>query len=199
MASTTATQRRETARKRLKAMSHPLRAEALRLMRDRGTISPAAAARELCAEVDDVAYHVRKLVEYGCAELAGTRQVRGATEHFYRATEQHLLQLEEWEALAKDQPMAAEALVDEFMQHILDDYTASRGEQIVGRDEEFHITRTPLALDQEGLEEALTASEEHRERMASIAAKSAERRAQTGEEEIRTSSCVLFFKLPPQR
>jgi hypothetical protein len=92
--------------------------------------------------------------------------------------------------------MAAETLIDDFVQLILDDYTASRRAGVAGSDAEFHITRTPLSFDRQGLAEALQASEEHRLRMAEIAAGSVERHLSVGGEEIRTSSSIVFFKLP---
>jgi DNA-binding transcriptional ArsR family regulator len=192
----TKAERRQATHNRSKAMSHPLRSEALRLMRDRGVISPAEVARALSADVADVSYHMRKLADYECAELVETRPVRGATEHFYRATEQHMLDTEEWADLAASRPDAAEALTDEFMQHIVDDYTASRRRGVVALDEDFHITRTPLILDPEGLKEALASAEQHRLRMTEIAARSAERRQEDAAPEVPVSSSVVLFKSP---
>lgn len=177
-------------------MSHPLRAEAFRLIRDRGPLSPAGVARELEADLTDVSYHVRKLSEFHCVEEVENRQVRGAVEHFYRATEQHMIDTEEWGELAEVEPQMAEALSDEFMQGIVDDYTASRRAAIVGLDEEFWIVRTPLLLDPEGVREALAASQKYEDEMAEIAARSAERRLSEGTEEVPASSSIVFFKMP---
>src|SRR6188472_3136898 len=99
-------------------MSHPLRAEVFRLIRDRGASSPAEVARILEADLKDVSYHVRKLREFNCVEEVQNRHVRGAVEHFYRATEQHMIDTEEWGELAELEPQMAEALTDEFMQSI---------------------------------------------------------------------------------
>jgi len=59
-----------------------------------------ASPRELAAEqntaVTDVAYHVRVLRELGMIQLVSTRQVRGATEHFYRSVAQPDLDDEIW-------------------------------------------------------------------------------------------------------
>ena len=79
-------------------------------------------ARELDEELSNVSYHTKQLVEFECAELVSTRPVRGALEHFYRATERHLIDTEEWEEL---DPVMAEDLVCEIMQKILDDFVAS--------------------------------------------------------------------------
>jgi hypothetical protein len=39
------------------------------------------------------------LVRLECVELVSERPVRGAVEHFYRATELHLIDTDEWEEL----------------------------------------------------------------------------------------------------
>ena len=192
----TKAQRRQATQNRIKAMQHPLRAEAFRVVRDRGPLSPSQLARELEADVKEVSYHIRKLREYGCVEEVGSQQARGAVEHFYRATEQHMIDTEEWAELAEVEPDMAEALTDEFMQSIVDDYSASRRAGIVALDEEFWIVRTPLILDPEGVREALEASEKYEDAMTEIATRSAGRRVDGGTEEVPVSSSAVFFKMP---
>jgi DNA-binding transcriptional ArsR family regulator len=193
----TKAQRRQATQNRIKAMQHPLRAEAFRVVRDRGPLSPAQVSRELEADVKEISYHIRKLREYGCVEEVRSQQVRGAVEHFYRATEQHMIDTEEWGELAEVEPDMAEALTDEFMQSIVDDYTASRRAGIVALDEEFWIVRTPLILDPEGVREALEASERYEDAMTAIATRSAGRRVKEGTKEIPVSSSAVLFKMPP--
>lgn len=195
----TRAQRRQATQNRIKAMSHPLRAEAFRLIRDRGPMSPAEVARELEADLPDVSYHVRKLKEFDCVEEVWSRPVRGAVEHFYRATEQHMIDTEEWGELAETEPAMAEALTDEFMQGVVDDYSASRRAGVVALDEEFWIVRTPLVLDPDGVREALEAAETYENAMTDIAARSAERRGSEGTEEVPASSSIVFFKMPRRK
>lgn len=89
----------------MKALSHPLRARLLDLL-DQRTASPSQLADELGEPLPNVSYHVRRLLDLGCIELAGTEPRRGATEHYYRATETSLsrmaLTLDEqgWEELS---------------------------------------------------------------------------------------------------
>jgi DNA-binding transcriptional ArsR family regulator len=71
----------------LKALSHPVRARALTALSQR-VASPSELAHEQGETVGYVAYHVRVLHELGMIELVNTRQVRGATQHFYRSTAQ---------------------------------------------------------------------------------------------------------------
>lgn len=68
-----------------KALSNPLRAQALHLIAA-GSASPKAIAEKLGLDVRCIAYHVRVLNELGCIELAETHQRRGALEHVYRVT-----------------------------------------------------------------------------------------------------------------
>jgi DNA-binding transcriptional ArsR family regulator len=191
----TKTQRRRATENRIKAMSHPLRAEILRILTER-TSSPAEMARELEEELSNVSYHTKQLVEFECAELVSTRPVRGALEHFYRATERHLIDTEEWEELA---PLVAEDLVCEFMQKILDDFVASARAEIVGADRNFHLTRTLLHLDETGMQEALEAHERARLEVLEIQARAAERMVESGEAGIRVSSSQGCFGLPERK
>ena len=195
----TKAERRQATQNRLKAMQHPLRAEAFRLIRDRGPISPAEVARELEADVPTVSYHVRKLSEYSCVEEVENRPVRGVIEHFYRATDIQAVDIEEWTELAEQNPEVAEVLTDEFMQTIVDDFTASRRASVVGRDEKFWITRNPIQLDDDGLEEALKAAEAYELKMAEIAARSAARQLDADDPGIPVSSSIVLFKMPPRR
>jgi DNA-binding transcriptional ArsR family regulator len=90
----TGTERPRASENRIRAMSHPLRAAVLRILSER-TASPAEMARELGAELSNVSYHAKQLVALECAELVDVQVVRGALEHFYRATELPLIDIEE--------------------------------------------------------------------------------------------------------
>lgn len=186
--------RREGAKtNRITAMSHPLRGRILRVLFERDVMSPAQLSRELHAELSDVSYHVRALVKLGCAEEVSTRPVRGALEHFYRAIERPLIDTDEFEEL---DPFIAEDLVCQAIQRILDDFVDSRQAEMVGYDKDFHISRTPLILDEEGYEEGMQAFERCRREMSKIEQRSAERRAESGAPGLSTSADLLFFKMP---
>ena len=186
--------RREVARtNRITAMSHPLRARILRVLFEREVMSPAELSRQLHAKLSDVSYHVRAMVKLGCAEEVGTRPVRGALEHFYRAIERPLIDTDEFEDL---DPLVAEDLLCQAVQRILDDFVDSRKAEMVGYDKDFHITRTPLILDAEGFQEGMQAVERCRLEMSKIEAKSAVRRAHSGAPGISTSADFLLFKMP---
>jgi hypothetical protein len=107
-----------------------------------------------------------------------------------------MIDTEEWGELAEVEPDMAEALTDEFMQSIVDDYSESRRAGIVALDEEFWIVRTPMILDPEGVREALEASGKYEDAMTEIASRSAGRRVAEGTEEVPASSSAVFFKMP---
>lgn len=191
MPSTTDRRRLESERL-MKAMSHPLRAAILRVLNER-TASPAELARELDDHLHNVSYHTKRLEQLGCVELVKERHVRGAVEHFYRATTRALVDSSEWEAL---DPVIKEDLVGESMQRILDDFTASAKAKIVGADKDFWLTRTPLVLDEEGLQEAKAIHERAFEELQEVEARSAERLLKRKGAGRSVSSSQALFKLP---
>lgn len=69
-----------------RSTAHPLRIAILEAMSREGgrTLSPSDLCRELQVPLSNTNYHVTELAKSGLIELTGTRQVRGATEHFYR-------------------------------------------------------------------------------------------------------------------
>jgi DNA-binding transcriptional ArsR family regulator len=188
----TKTERQKATQNRIKAMNHPVRAAILRILAER-TSSPAEMARELEEDLSNVSYHTKQLVELECAELVSTRPVRGALEHFYRGTERHLINTEEWDEL---DPMMAESLIHDTMQVILDNFVAATRAKTIANDANFHLTRTPVLLDQQGLQEALAAHERARLEILKVAERSAERMVESGEQGINVSSSQACFKMP---
>jgi DNA-binding MarR family transcriptional regulator len=178
---------------RLEAVRHPLRARVLRTLVERGIMSPAELSRELHADLSDVSYHVQRLEALGCAELVRTQPVRGALEHFYRATERHLVDTSEFEELDS---LTAEAMLSDSVQRTIDDVVVSFKAKMVAHDQYFHITRTPMILDEAGLQEALELYERCRLEMVDVECRSAERRANSNVPGVPVSSNLLCFKVP---
>jgi DNA-binding transcriptional ArsR family regulator len=77
----------------IKALGHPVRVRALAILNER-VASPSELAEELGEALGNVAYHVKVLEENGAIELVRTAPVRGALEHFYRASiDTHITQM----------------------------------------------------------------------------------------------------------
>ncbi len=68
------------------ALGHPMRRRILREMLEaRGEVSPRELAEQLSEQLSALSYHVRVLAECAAVELVRTEQIRGSTQHFYRA------------------------------------------------------------------------------------------------------------------
>jgi DNA-binding transcriptional ArsR family regulator len=69
-----------------RATAHPLRVSIMEILgMDEGrTLSPNELSLELQIPLSNTNYHVTELAKAGLIELERQRQVRGATEHFYR-------------------------------------------------------------------------------------------------------------------
>jgi len=185
--------RRAARQKRLIALADPLRAEMLRILVERPA-SPVEMARELGVPTPNVSHHAKRLVELDCAELVEEEKVQGAMKHIYRATDRVLVETEEWDEM---HPAEARGFLAISMQAVIDDFVASEREQTVAGDRDFHLSRTPMVLDQQGLEEGLEIYEAARLAMAEVERRSAERRRGEREAGFRVSSVFGLFKVPP--
>jgi hypothetical protein len=69
-----------------RSTAHPLRISVLEILGMDGgrTLSPSELSQELQIPLSNTNYHVTELAKAGLIELTRQRQVRGATEHFYR-------------------------------------------------------------------------------------------------------------------
>jgi DNA-binding transcriptional ArsR family regulator len=73
----------------VKALAHPLRAQVYAQLKE-DEASPLDLSQRIGAPLPNVAYHVRVLVDAGLVEQTRVKQVRGALQHFYEATDAHV-------------------------------------------------------------------------------------------------------------
>lgn len=181
------------------AMGHSLRADAFKILTQREA-SPSDITRELglpASKLSSVDYHVKHLVELGCAEVVGERPGRGGPPTtVYKATERSIIEMGEWEQFKDANPQLAEHILVEAMQTMLADYSHALRSGTVGDDENFHLTSTRRVVDLQGLVDALELKEDHRRRMDEIEREAAERRAEDGSDAIPVSDFLGFFKMP---
>jgi DNA-binding transcriptional ArsR family regulator len=159
-------------------VTHPLRRRIWYAM-DEGPISPRELADVLGEPVNDVAYHVRVLRDLGVIELAGTRPVRGATQHFYRLIRRAHLSNEEIEALG---PEGSRANGTQVLQcQFADAATALEHGKLVERPEHY-LFRLPTNLDEEGWQEFHAIFAEAADQLYAAEARCVDRRRENGEE-----------------
>jgi DNA-binding transcriptional ArsR family regulator len=160
-------------------VTHPVRRRIWYAMAEQRPISPRELADELREPVNDVAYHVRRLRDMGIIELAGTRPVRGATQHFYRAVRRPCLNNEEVAELGPEETTAS---ATNILQIEFADAAASlEAGKLVDRPEHY-VFRMPANLDEEGWQEFHAIFAEAADRLFEAQARCVDRRREKGEE-----------------
>ncbi len=173
-----------------KAFAHPLRVQILIILNER-VASPNLLAQELDQSLNLVAYHVRVLEKYDCIELVDTKQRRGATEHFYRATRRQFLSDQEWSRLPEAlRPGVASAILKAVFQDIED---AARSGSLDDVDDQ-HISRTPMVVDRKGWDDVAQLLGETLDRVLEIQAESSARLATSDEPGLLSKVEIMHFK-----
>lgn len=175
----------------LKAISHPLRIEILRILTER-VASPAEVAREMDESVSNVSYHFKELREEGCVELVGTEPRRGAVEHYYRAKTPPLHDRPSWERLSKQ---SRDAITEITLRNLIAEMVHALNEGTFNARKDRHLSWTPIELDDEGWQELIERQEEWFEQVREIAAGASERVAE-GAQSRRIVAALMGFETP---
>jgi DNA-binding transcriptional ArsR family regulator len=175
-----------------KAFAHPLRVQILIILNEK-VASPNMLAQQLDQSLNLVAYHVRVLEKYDCIELVDTKQRRGATEHFYRATRRQLLTDDQWAQMPTSlRPGLAAAVLKTIFQDIEAASKAGTLEEV----DDLHISRTPMVLDAKGWSDVTDLLNESLDRLIEIQAESTNRLGEGKEEGTQSRVHLLHFKTP---
>ena len=175
-----------------KAFAHPLRVQILIILNEK-VASPNMLAQTLGESLNLVAYHVRVLEKYDCIELVDTKQRRGATEHFYRATRRQFLTDSEWARLPEG---LRPGLSSAMLKSAFDDVDEALEEGTFDELDDRHLSRTPMVVDKKGWEDTVSLLAGALDRLLEIQAEANERLA-TGKEQGTLSKVVmLHFKSP---
>lgn len=186
--------------KRLLAYAHPLRERVMTRLADVDEASPSEITRALGLDrkwLSKVDQQIKKLVELDCAEFLHQRTTGSMPENVYRATVRAIVDYGEWEDLLREDPAFAEYQVVRAKEVQVDDFVTSFKANLVGKDEEFHLTRHPRTMDSQALRETLDAVKRLVEEVDEIERRSAQRREETGSPGFPVSDCHAVFKMPP--
>lgn len=175
-----------------KAFAHPLRVQILIILNEK-VASPNMLAQHLDQSLNLVAYHVRVLEKYDCIELVDTKQRRGATEHFYRATRRQFLTDTEWSSLPQS---LRPGLSGAALKSAFDDVEEALDKETFDELEDRHLSRTPMAVDKKGWADTAELLAETLDRLIEIQAESNERLTKSGEEIVPSRVIMLHFKSP---
>ena len=174
----------------VRALSHPLRVRIMGVLEQR-TASPKELAQALDVGLENIAYHVRALRDFGLIELERSEQVRGAVAHHYRARARPRITARAWEQLPE---ISKRAMIGAALAQIGDIVSEAAAQGCFGRPES-HVSRRPLALDEAGFEEASAVLVKALDELSAV-----ERRAQArikkGATEVPTTAVALLFDTP---
>lgn len=173
----------------MKALAHPVRARALTVLNER-VASPSELAAEQEEAVGYVAYHVRVLRELDLIELVNTKQVRGATEHFYRGTIKPYLSDEFWEQLPKDARRGVSvAGLEVLNQAVKQAFEAGTFDARIDR----HLSNLSVNLDEQGWREAGDLLANCLKGLIQVAAEAESRNSEKG---LRATFGLMGFESP---
>ena len=175
-----------------KALAHPLRVQLLAQL-NQGVASPNELAKKLGEPLTNVSYHVRMLHDLGCIELVETEPRRGALEHYYRAIVRPFFSDRDWKRLPQN---ARNSISDAVFQLIWDDAAAAIKDGSMEERDDHHLSRTVLAVDEQGWEELHDLLAQTLEKAMDVQAQSASR-ASKADGETFCANVVMFTHPTP--
>lgn len=175
-----------------KALAHPLRVQLLAQL-NQGVASPNELAKKLGEPLTNVSYHVRMLHDLGCIELVETEPRRGALEHYYRAIVRPFFSDRDWKRLPQN---ARNSISDAVFQLIWDDAAAAIKDGSMEERDDHHLSRTVLAVDEQGWEELHDLLAHTLEKAMDVQAQSASR-ASKADGETFCANVVMFTHPTP--
>jgi predicted ArsR family transcriptional regulator len=155
--------------------------------------SPNMLAQQLGESLNLVAYHVRVLEKYDCIELVDTKQRRGATEHFYRATRRQFLADSEWSRLPESlRPGLSSAVLKSAFDDVDEALEKGTFDEIKDR----HLSRTSLVVDKKGWEDTVSLLTGTLDQLLEIQAESNQRLSKSKEQGMLSKVVMMHFKSP---
>jgi predicted transcriptional regulator len=155
--------------------------------------SPKEIAVRLGLKVPTVSHHVKKLLRMGVIELVEEREVRGAIQHVYRAVVRPIVSTEEWEKLDVGVRQQFSIWI---VQLILADAAKSFAAKLFDARTNNHLSRTPMVVDEQGLDEVAEIQNRALSEVIQVEAASAERMVHSGEAGLNLISAMMCFELP---
>lgn len=179
------------------ALAHPMRIQILAELNKRA-MSPSQFSKKFKIKLPNTSYHFRELQKFGCIEEAESRQVRGAVEHFYRATKRVLFDGKAWADLPQSiKVQASGRAFSDFLEAVA---LAMQRETFDSSDDRVAVW-LQRPLDKQGWLEAVAAHWVLIHKMEDIYQGSRLRQSEAGEPEgemVGTYGLLLFESPPPE-
>jgi DNA-binding transcriptional ArsR family regulator len=180
-------------RRLIKAIGHPVREHILAVLNER-TASAREISEELGADVSSFYHHMEELENLECIERVGTKQKRGAKEHFFKARRTVFFDDEAWRQLPSTFKGDQTASI---LQFLFDDVVGALKEETFNARDDRHVSWMPGYLDVEGWAEAVELMNHTADRLGAIRDAAASRLARAGEQGIPATIGILGFETPP--
>lgn len=179
--------------RRVEALRHHIRRKILAHLTNEGPSSASRMGRAFGESTEDVAYHLKRLVELHCVELADELVQGGRpAEKIYRATDRYLVSTEDWDAL---DPASKEGASGEWAQLFVDDLVEGFKAGTLGTHQYFALLQNRIEVDEQGQREALEIEERAMREIQDVQAK-ALGRLSADEDGIRLSVLQACFEVP---
>jgi DNA-binding transcriptional ArsR family regulator len=177
------------------AMSHPTRVHAMSILLER-TASPRQVADEIGEPLNNVTYHLNQLRDLGCIELVRTERAHGGRvlERFYRAIQRVYFDDDAWEVLDEKSRLD---LVNVALRMVSQDIATAMAAGTFYGDDNAHISRSPMVVDEEGWREVTEVVRRATEALFEVEARVTARCAEADPPDIHTRVEMLQFRSPP--
>jgi DNA-binding transcriptional ArsR family regulator len=160
----------------VRSVAHPLRIRILEALTDH-VASPNTLSERFETDLSGVAYHTRELDRLGALELVDTGRVRGAIEHFYKATPRAFVGDPGWR---KVPPSLLSGVSAATLQTFLDKAIAALEAGTLDGRGDTVLRWMPLSLDEEGWKEVVAIMEEATKLMLAAHLRSQDRLSENG-------------------
>lgn len=142
-----------------------------------------------------VAYHVKRLEELGCVELAQTKQAGGGRviEHVYRATKRSYFDADSWESLDERQKRG---VTTTLLRLASEDVNEAIVAGTIHEPDDNHLSRTVMAVDWEGWGELIDLLARTMDEVIQVQERVAERAAGSDVEMLLAKILILHFRAP---
>jgi DNA-binding transcriptional ArsR family regulator len=175
-----------------KALAHPVRVLILAEANKR-ILSPKQFADRHDLVVSNVSYHFRQLEKYKCVEVVREKKVRGAIEHFYKATRRALFDGKPWDELplSVKEDMSGDTFAN-ILKRVSDAMAMGTFD---ARNERFLVWNKQL-LDEEGWREIADIYRTAARKTMAAETRARKRVEESGAEGIPSTWAFLFFQSP---
>jgi DNA-binding transcriptional ArsR family regulator len=176
----------------LAGLDDPLTVGAIELMVKRPA-SPREVAATVERPLDEVRRHLDRLRSTGLIAVVNTVELDGSSEPFYRGPFIPFHDSEEWAELDEDRKQAHLSLLVRSLKAELDEAIEA---QTLGIWPDFHLSRRPFLVDEQGLDELSELFDGALYKMVPIIEAAEKRQRERAGQGIRGSAALMLFKLP---